>query len=240
MRIRTIASRFRAATMIALLGLAAAGGGCSAEQPASSADGGANAAGMGWTASSFGRDHCSTPTRSDVPECMGTFCAPRTLDIEVRSDAAGASWKCSGYAGAEQCQGNDVYQAYILELPAIYLYVSFDPAIVRERDGEAVVRHFSHLWMNYYFPDRRADGVHEQVTFHKGDKAIKRFELRGDLLEIEIEPPPADQAAYDIQSRDDDCNTGDIAGMCHCPFALPDVPVRVKATLDLRAAIPGG
>ena len=240
MRIRTIASRFRAATMIALLGLAAAGGACTAGDQGPSTDAGLNGAGMGWAAGSFGRDHCSTPTRDDVPECMGTFCAPRRLDIEVRSDAAGASWKCSGYAGAGQCQGNEDYQAYVLELPAIYLYVSFEPEIVRERDAEAVVRHFHHLWMNSYFPDRRADGVYEQMTFFKGDKAIKRFELRGDLLEIEIEPPPLDGAAYGVQSRDDDCSSGDISGMCHCPFALPGVPVRVKATLDLRAAIPGG
>jgi hypothetical protein len=39
-------------------------------------------------------------------------------------------------------------------------------------------------------------------------------------------------------SRDEDCTSGDILGVCYCPYAVPNVPVRVKATLDLRAAKP--
>ena len=233
----TIGSHLRSAPAIALLGLAAAGG-CS-YRPASPVDGGGSASGVGWTPGSLAREHCSTPTRSDVPECNGTFCAPGSLDIEVRWDSAGSSWKCSGYSGALHCQGNDDHQAFLLEHPAIHLYLSFSPKIVHEREGEAVVRHFQYLWMRTYFPDRRADGVFELLTFSKGNKAIKRFEVRDDLLEIEIEPSPLNQAHYLARSTDFDCLAGDIVGSCACPFRLPGVPVRVKATLDLRAVVPG-
>jgi hypothetical protein len=134
--------------------------------------------------------------------------------IEVTSEGQ-SIWECTGWGAAATCQGNRDYQAYRLGTPDLEMYLFFDPRVVGGHDPVTIEKAFLHLWMNVYFPHRREEDVHVQTdAIRRGDPQLKRLTVEGHTVNVEIELKPVMQVLYWIESRHQNCVSGDILGRC--------------------------
>jgi hypothetical protein len=167
-----------------------------------------------------------------VPICDEPLCVPDTVEIELTDEHA--ALECTGYGGSQACTGNETYQAFQIETEQGFFYFSFDPRIADEYSAETFERYFQNAWFNIYAPGHAQEYFVQMSTRSRTDP-FDVFTFEDGRLVVEMDLT-LNAFTRRVESDEEACFSGDIAGECYCEYGVFDTKVTVRIDVTVPHA----
>ena len=169
------------------------------------------------------------------PDSPGKPEGPRRRNLAI---AGSLKQSCPG---GVLCDENFDYHAYAGEIDSVSLYISFKPAMVKDKSAEGVLAAFNYLYFTLSFPSLATDSsivyVTSQALFGRtNDSSSFKSEVTGyanGKLRGRI-AFPVERLTEKITSRAPGCIAGDIAGICYKSLDLGN---RIDYVIDYEVEL---
>ena len=140
---------------------------------------------------------------------------------------------CTGWGGAQSCEGSKASQAFVFKNEVVYLYLSFDPSIIGNYSEEGFRNKFKYLNATVALPDIATSGYRYETSerIRTGDPRLVSLAYDTGRPLGQVDLGSITYISRRIESREDTCMSGDILGMCACTYEIPPTPVDIKFSL---------
>lgn len=179
---------------------------------------------------------CTEVTDPPSAMCAPQVCYPDVLDVSAYEADAELGFACTAYVGVEACGGAPDYQAFEYQSDELTIYVSFDASVAdAPYTPEAFAAGFEYMWLNVYLPN--ADGLQfmrQSDSLNAGDPRIKALTYQDGRLKGRVELGDLERVTQHIESNEDTCFSGDIAGECFCDYEIDPLPTTIEFDLPIE------
>lgn len=153
--------------------------------------------------------------------------------VEAVFDAgSGRVFQCTGWGGAESCEGNSEYQGFDLSDSSFYLWMNFKPSILAGYTGQSLRENYKWLWFQFNFSQNGSgdDPFMTPRTYADSLDSLDTFEYIGGKLRISDHGTIRKVHRW-VEPKGPDCFDTDVGPkVCACEY---DVDIKYKISLDL-------
>jgi hypothetical protein len=178
---------------------------------------------------------CAAVVNAPSSLCEAQLCYPDALDVVALEPDGAMGFECSGYDGAEQCEGNPDYQAFEYRSDEVFAYLSFNPSIVGNYTPDAFASAFKYVFFEVYIPN--ASGLQyafQTEPFDAGDPHITQLQFADGRLKLRVELEDLTAVWHRVESSEDSCFIDDISGECFCDYVVEPIPTTVELDLPIE------